>query len=293
MKKYLYILLCICLLLNCGCNGGDTSSVLSGGPEVSSVVTPVTSSDTVSISEESSSEVSTSSEGDTIKQEFDWKTHPEDFKLIAFTFDDAPSYQEPGNNFTTHIIDTLNAYEGAGTLFVTGNSIEKNGIGLLKYAINKNFEIGNHTWHHLHLPQLDETVIKEEIVSLNNYVEQTLGVTMKFCRPGYIDVDTKVYNVCTELGMPIVSGNKNKSLLDYSSDTTVEYIIEATYMNAYDGSIILMHGWSEQTAQAIEEICSTLYAQGYRFVTLSELFEYKGFNISYLPTDRIIKDTGL
>lgn len=293
MKKYLYILLCICLMLICGCNGGDTSSVLSGGPEVSSVVTPVTSSDTVSISEESSSEVSTSSEGDTIKQEFDWKTHPEDFKLIAFTFDDAPSYQEPGNNFTTHIIDTLNAYEGAGTLFVTGNSIEKNGIGLLKYAINKNFEIGNHTWHHLHLPQLDETVIKEEIVSLNNYVEQTLGVTMKFCRPGYIDVDTKVYNVCTELGMPIVSGNKNKSLLDYSSDTTVEYIIEATYMNAYDGSIILMHGWSEQTAQAIEEICSTLYAQGYRFVTLSELFEYKGFNISYLPTDRIIKDTGL
>lgn len=293
MKKYLYILLCICLMLICGCNGGDTSSVLSGGPEVSSVVTPVTPSDTVSISEESSSEVSTSSEGDTIKQEFDWKTHPEDFKLIAFTFDDAPSYQEPGNNFTTHIIDTLNAYEGAGTLFVTGNSIEKNGIGLLKYAINKNFEIGNHTWHHLHLPQLDETVIKEEIVSLNNYVEQTLGVTMKFCRPGYIDVDTKVYNVCTELGMPIVSGNKNKSLLDYSSDTTVEYIIEATYMNAYDGSIILMHGWSEQTAQAIEEICSTLYAQGYRFVTLSELFEYKGFNISYLPTDRIIKDTGL
>lgn len=293
MKKYLYILLCICLMLICGCNGGDTSSVLSGGPEVSSVVTPVTSSDTVSISEESSSEVSTSSEGDTIKQEFDWKTHPEDFKLIAFTFDDAPSYQEPGDNFTTHIIDTLNAYEGAGTLFVTGNSIEKNGIGLLKYAINKNFEIGNHTWHHLHLPQLDETVIKEEIVSLNNYVEQTLGVTMKFCRPGYIDVDTKVYNVCTELGMPIVSGNKNKSLLDYSSDTTVEYIIEATYMNAYDGSIILMHGWSEQTAQAIEEICSTLYAQGYRFVTLSELFEYKGFNISYLPTDRIIKDTGL
>ena len=293
MKKYLYILLCICLMLICGCNGGDTSSVLSGGPEVSSVVTPVTPSDTVSISEESSSEVSTSSEGDTIKQEFDWKTHPEDFKLIAFTFDDAPSYQEPGDNFTTHIIDTLNAYEGAGTLFVTGNSIEKNGIGLLKYAINKNFEIGNHTWHHLHLPQLDETVIKEEIVSLNNYVEQTLGVTMKFCRPGYIDVDTKVYNVCTELGMPIVSGNKNKSLLDYSSDTTVEYIIEATYMNAYDGSIILMHGWSEQTAQAIEEICSTLYAQGYRFVTLSELFEYKGFNISYLPTDRIIKDTGL
>ena len=293
MKKYLYILLCICLMLICGCNGGETSSVLSGGPEVSSVVTPVTPSDTVSISEESSSEVSTSSEGDTIKQEFDWKTHPEDFKLIAFTFDDAPSYQEPGNNFTTHIIDTLNAYEGAGTLFVTGNSIEKNGIGLLKYAINKNFEIGNHTWHHLHLPQLDETVIKEEIVSLNNYVEQTLGVTMKFCRPGYIDVDTKVYNVCTELGMPIVSGNKNKSLLDYSSDTTVEYIIEATYMNAYDGSIILMHGWSEQTAQAIEEICSTLYAQGYRFVTLSELFEYKGFNISYLPTDRIIKDTGL
>ena len=288
MKKYLYFLLCICLMLICGCNGGETSSVLSGGPEVSSVVTPVTPSDTVSISEESSSEVSTSSEGDTIKQEFDWKTHPEDFKLIAFTFDDAPSYQEPGNNFTTHIIDTLNAYEGAGTLFVTGNSIEKNGIGLLKYAINKNFEIGNHTWHHLHLPQLDETVIKEEIVSLNNYVEQTLGVTMKFCRPGYIDVDTKVYNVCTELGMPIVSGNKNKSLLDYSSDTTVEYIIEATYMNAYDGSIILMHGWSEQTAQAIEEICSTLYAQGYRFVTLSELFEYKGFNISYLPTDRII-----
>ena len=37
-----------------------------------------------------------------------WRKHPEDFKLIALTFDDAPSYSSISDNNTVKIIDAIN-----------------------------------------------------------------------------------------------------------------------------------------------------------------------------------------
>ena len=56
--------------------------------------------------------------------------------------------------------------------------------------------------------------------------------------------------------------------------------------SAYDGAIVILHCWPDNTAGAIDDMCKRLYEKGYRFVALSELFEFKG--IKNLPTDSYV-----
>ncbi len=218
----------------------------------------------------------------------EWRNHPEDFKLIALTFDDAPSYSTPSNNNTVAIIDAINKYEGAGTFFVQGTALEKNGTSLLYYALECGFELGNHTYSHPYLTKLSKKEITEEIISLNKVVEEKLGVTMKYIRPGYLDIDDKGFEVSRELKMPIIHCSKTISTKDYDSLSTDESVKSTILNNAYDGAIVLCHGWANPTGACIEEVCKSLYERGYRFVTLSELFEYKG--IKNVPLGEIICD---
>ena len=136
--------------------------------------------------------------------------------------------------------------------------------------------------------EVPKAEIKEEIVSLNDLVERKLGVKMKYIRPGFLAVDKNVFAVATELNMPIVHASSTIITKDYDQNATAESVKSAILNSAYDGAIVLCHSWSDPTAKCIEEVCSTLYGRGYRFVTVSQLFEYKG--IKNIPTKRAITD---
>lgn len=211
-------------------------------------------------------------------QAADWRKHPNDYKLIAFTFDDAPAYTGIKDNPTMTIIKALNKYEGAGTFFVNGTRINSNGFDLLKIAIHHGFELGNHTYSHPYLSKLSKDEVREEITKVNDMLNDTLGVTPKFLRPGYVDCGGYVYEVATELNMPLVGGNPVKLTMDYDTTYNSMYVKSTIIQNASDGAVILLHSWSESTAEIIEETCEKLYNDGYRFVTLSELCRYKGKN---------------
>ena len=49
--------------------------------------------------------------------------------------------------------------------------------------------------------------------------------------------------------------------------------------HAKDGNIILMHDIYESTAEAFEELVPQLAAQGFQFVTVSELYRAKGISM--------------
>ena len=50
-----------------------------------------------------------------------------------------------------------------------------------------------------------------------------------------------------------------------------------------------MHGWASNTVAVLDVICEELYNDGYRFCTLSELFEFKGIPYDQIPRDRVIQ----
>ena len=227
-------------------------------------------------------------------KEADWKLHPQDYKLIALTFDDAPAYSSVGNNATTSIIDTLNKYYGAGTLFVTGNGLETNGVELLRYAVDNRFELGNHTYSHKSVggTAKDWTAEdnKADFKKLQDAIYEKLGINMKWLRPAELAVNTALYTATTELGLPVIGCSIGTG--DWNNSTTKQAIKDSVLQNAHDGGIVLMHSWVNNTADVLDEICEELYNNGYRFCTLSELFEFKGISYNDIPCDQMINSTG-
>ena len=81
-------------------------------------------------------------------------------KKIAFTFDDGPNSCGPS------ICDTFYRYSGKATFFVVGNEFLNQGdkaIEYIKYAIDKGFEIGNHSMNHIKYTTLSHLEWLKEI----------------------------------------------------------------------------------------------------------------------------------
>ncbi len=213
---------------------------------------------------------------------YEWQSHPEDFKLIAFGFDDLPT-----STFNvTMAIDAVSKYEGFATCFVLGENVEKSGTSLLKYAVEKGFELGNHSYNH---PRMKDTTLEENMEQLektNTLLKNLMGITPKWFRPPYLSTSTTLFASCFAADrMVVISGLKNSRTNTWYTVEDGANTAKACIDNAYDGAIYVMHPARADTAYAMEEVCRTLYNQGYRFCTISQLFEYKGitpqFNKAY------------
>ena len=308
MKKRIFaVLVCMCFMVcavACGTKGtasSDSDNGVSSGQQESAnssenTVTSSQNSITSSTVSSSSSENSTTSSLVTSSEEEtkvpDWKLNPENYKLIALTFDDAPSHSNANSNSTVTIVKTLNKYEGAGTLFVVGERLDSTGPALLRYAVQNGFELGNHTYEHrsVSTDAIGKTWTAEQnkadFKKCQDLVYQQLGITMKWLRPSGVHTNAAVYQACTELGLPCIIRDTTVATNDWNKATTQQQIEDAVINNAYDGAIVLMHSTNSATAAALEKICSELYSQGYRFCTLSELFELRGVEYESIPRDK-------
>lgn len=292
MKHLIKYTLCYLLMLaTCGCTSNATNK---------NVVSSDEGSKTASVNSSNSSKLNNSSQGSTVSMieslypEDDWREHPEDFNLIAFTFDDAPSYSSDSGNATASIIETLCKYNGAGTLFVVGKNLDQYGSKLLKHAVINGFELGNHTYAHKSVKTDAEAELWSEAENLEDFakcqdlVEAKTGVRMKYFRPAGAHTNEVLYSAISQLGMPCVAGNRNEAISDWDRSVKSWQIAERILNNTYDGAIILLHGWNPETAEAIKLVCDRLYKQGYRFCTVDELFYYKGKTSADVPADSTV-----
>ncbi len=233
---------------------------------------------------------------------YSWKRNPEDYKLIAFTFDDAPDADTARQ---TKIVDTLNKYAGAGTFFVTGYNLRQyttDGYKTLQYAVNNGFEIGNHTnWHKSATDLANVTATdyyNEEIAKVNSLVSSNIKMAdgetpyeMNFIRASNLYLNDSIMKASEDCDMPLIGHKVSSGEMDNSvdNDTYIRNLIN----NAADGDIVLMHAWSDKSADSLEAVLKALYARGYRFVTLSEMFEYKLGITDFSKVDVAASCTGL
>ena len=210
-------------------------------------------------------------------------------KRIAFTFDDIPSYETLQNNPTARMLQTLRNYGGKGTLFLVGSSLRKYGVKIPEQALTYGFELANHTDTHRDLTKLTRNEVETELAVLQDAVQRRLGVLMRYMRPPGLRVNDTVFSVTRQMELPVIFGSRGSAdLSDWNVQTPATHIRSRCLNGAYDGQIVLMHGYSEATASVLEDICRTLSCEGYTFVTLSELFAAgKG---GKLPCDRPVYD---
>lgn len=187
-------------------------------------------------------------------------------KMIALTFDDGPNYN------TSKVIDVLNKYDIKATFFVLGSRAINN-KDILKKMADSGMEIGNHTYNHLLLTKYDENKIRSEIEDTSEVIYSATKKKPKLLRPSYGSVNNKIKKVAN---MPIIIWDIDT--LDWKYHNS-KRITSRVVNKVRDGDIILMHDIYSASLNALSNIIPILQDNGYEFVTIDELFYYKGISL--------------
>jgi len=193
-----------------------------------------------------------------------------DRKQIALTFD-ACSTREP-SRYDSRVTAALLAANAPATIFLGGSWAKEEVAQVKELASHPQFELGNHTYTHPHLPALkDEARIRAEIVRTQAEVKALTGQTPRLFRPPYGEYDQRVIQIAGELGLVTVEYDLPSG--DPDAHATKERLVQWVLSQAKPGSIVVMHinHTTFHTAEALPDIIAGLRARGFTLVTVGQL----------------------
>ncbi|SEM86871.1 polysaccharide deacetylase family sporulation protein PdaB [Terribacillus saccharophilus] len=186
-------------------------------------------------------------------------------KVIALTFDDGPN-----GTYTNQVLDVLKENNAKATFFVIGENVKRDSRTLIR-THTEGHEIGNHTFTHTKLQNID-------LISVEKEIKQTDDIVMKYIaqKPLYFRPVGGYYN--EEIVKAAV--DTNHKIILWSQDTrdwnheSADHIYKQVMDNIHPGDIILLHdggGDRTETVQAIKRLIPALKKKGYALLTISEL----------------------
>lgn len=189
---------------------------------------------------------------------------------ISLTFDSAWGAEDIDS-----ILNTLKNENVKATFFVLGEWAEKY-PDVIKRMSSEGHDIANHSDTHPHIASLSYEEIKKEIISANEIIERISGKKNDLFRAPYGEYNDNVIMAAEELGMYTIQWDVDS--LDWKNPGK-EAIINRVVEKCKNGSIILMHNGTEQTANALPEMIKKLKEKGFTFVPTSELIYREGYII--------------
>lgn len=188
-------------------------------------------------------------------------------KLIALTFDDGPN-----TTTTNDVLDILEEYNAKASFFLIGDNINAESAVTVKRAYDMGMEIDNHSKTHSNMSKMSEEELKSEVAFVDEKVYEIIGEKTKFFRPPFIDVSHSMYDAIEQ---PFICGIDPR---DYMENISAQERADFILNGAKDGVIVLLHdaAGNNQTVEALKIAIPELKKQGYKFVTLTELFERQG-----------------
>ncbi|NEW07727.1 polysaccharide deacetylase family protein [Paenibacillus sp. SYP-B3998] len=192
-----------------------------------------------------------------------------DEKVIALTFDDGPHPV-----YTAQILDLLKQYEAKATFFVVGNKVKMN-PDLLKREVNEGHELANHTYSHAYLSRKNN--LKKEINKAEEIIYETTGRRCQLFRPPGGFYNENLVAMVKQEGYKMIMWTWQLDTKDWNTPG-VDKIVNRVLKNSRNGNIVLFHDYVEgptQTIDALKLILPELKNRGFKFVTVSELLNYK------------------
>ncbi|MGG5751971.1 polysaccharide deacetylase family protein [Zafaria sp. Z1313] len=177
---------------------------------------------------------------------------------VALTFDDGPGPH------TAALLDHLGSHDARASFFVVGPHAARH-PGLLRRAAAEGHEIGNHTWSHRALTALGADGVGRELGRTADAVAAATGTAPTLMRPPYGADDDAVNRLAHT---PVVLWDVDSRDLELRDAAR---IADAAVESVRPGSIVLLHDVQAETVAAVPRILERLGAEGYRFVTVSEL----------------------
>ena len=200
-------------------------------------------------------------------------------KKIAISFDDGPDAR-----WTPKILDILKEKNVPAAFFVIGIDASQ-APDLLRREFAEGHEIGNHTYTHPNftLDEISRTQIRWELNLTQRLIESTIGVKSILFRPPFgIDhqpeyaEEVAALPIAQDMGYLIVGQKIDPHDWEQRDGKQVpaQEIVDGVLRQAEDGNIILFHdggGDRSQTVEALPKVIDGLRAQGYQFVSVSDL----------------------
>lgn len=180
-------------------------------------------------------------------------------KKVALTFDDGPS-----GMYTECLLDALKERNVKATFFVMGENIEGNEEILIR-MINEGHVVGNHTYSHVDLANMEFEEACEEINQTNAYIYNLTGYTPTYIRPPYGSCGDRILEATN---MSVVLWNVDP--MDWK-DQNASVVTKRIINDVEDGDIILLHDIFKSSVDAAINVIDQLNQEGYEFVTIDEL----------------------
>ncbi|SET29260.1 Peptidoglycan/xylan/chitin deacetylase, PgdA/CDA1 family [Oceanobacillus limi] len=290
MKQLFWVLLILCLLA--ACNNGDTSSEQQSSGEEPQSENKANHDDH---SEDGSNTTSLEQDKEEVEEKEERKEESSNelndeplYKItsdasvvpikegtnedvVLLTIDDAP------DKYALEMAKTLKSLDAGAIFFVNGHFIDtKEEKEILKEIHEMGFLIGNHTYNHTNLKDIEEDQDKQrdEITQLNDEIEEIIGERPAFFRaPHGVNTDYST-KVAQEEKMIVMNWTYGYDYFEPYKD--VDKLTEAMvsgkgpevdvpYSLLKSGANLLMHD-REWTNEALEEIVLGLREEGYEIV---------------------------
>jgi len=184
-------------------------------------------------------------------------------KQVALTFDDGPHPQ-----YTSQLLAILAQYHVPATFFEVGIQAQKY-PQWVKMTAQAGNEIGNHTYDHFRLTDLPTDERLHQIDAMNDLCTQLTGHKPLFLRPPGGEVDEDTEKLIASRGMVCAMWDIN--LNDTAQGKTKDELLNTAMKKVHNGSIIEAHDGIQATIDMLPDLITRLKAQGYEFVTLSQM----------------------
>ena len=182
---------------------------------------------------------------------------------------DLSRYDE--NGYTASILDVLKKHKAPGAFFLCRHYIEDQ-PELVKRMKKEGHIVGNHTSHHVCMPETDSRKVREEITDNANYMKEATGYEMdRFFRPPKGEYSERTLQITKDVGYTTVFWSM--AYLDYDVDNQPgsDYVINHFEKYIHPGAIPLIHNISKSNAEALDTVLTNLEQEGYTFHSLSDL----------------------
>lgn len=190
-----------------------------------------------------------------------------DVKAVALTLDDGPSDRTP------EVLRVLAEAGVPATFYVTGTELSAH-PDMGRAIVEAGHELGNHTFTHRRMVLVGGDTVREEIESTDKRIRAAGFDGDITFRPPY---GKKLVALPRYLG----AHDRTTVMWDVEPDSAAaepSAMVDAVLAQTRPGSIILLHAMypaRQSSLDAIPGIVAGLRAEGYRFVTMSELLELR------------------
>lgn len=187
-------------------------------------------------------------------------------KEIYLTFDNG--YE---NGYTADVLDVLKKRKVPATFFVTGHYL-KDQPKLIKRMVREGHIVGNHSWHHPDLTQVNDKRFKEELQKVEDkYKDITGRDDMQYIRSPRGVFSERTLALSKEEGY--INVFWSLAFVDWMTDAQKgwRYSYDNIMAQIHPGAILLLHTVSKDNAEALDKAIRDLQKEGYTFKSIDNL----------------------